>query len=214
MKTIPHEKLICMHDFVATHPLVMDVAYAREDNYLFGERVYRPDARIWLYEDLAQVVLRAAEIAHEKDSVRFVLYDGLRTVDAQEKMLKTNRVADNPHWLQEPRLLSPPGAGGHPRGMAIDIGLMDEADELLDMGTVFDDLSEAAHRDYPVSAEVAANRALLTDAMVQAAEALGVPLLPLPQEWWDFRLLPEISKQYVPLRDSDLPPEMRMVQID
>ena len=56
------------------------------------------------------------------------------------------RVKDNLHWLEEPRLLSPPGAGGHLRGMAIDIGLEDAQGRLLDMGTVFDYLAEDSRR--------------------------------------------------------------------
>jgi hypothetical protein len=52
---------------------------------------------------------------------------------------------------------------------------------------------------------------MLTDAMMRAAAALNIDLWPLSQEWWDFRLPREFYDQYAPLRDADLPPEMRMV---
>src|SRR5690606_17236675 len=99
------------------------------------------------------------------------------------------------HWLEEPnRLLSPPGGGAHPRGMAIDMSLQTADGRDVDMGTVFDYLAEnaaaehnPAHRDYPqMSDEVRTNRAILTKAMIEAARDLGLPLAPLPQEWWDF----------------------------
>lgn len=212
LKTIPHEKLFCMDSFAAECGYVVDLAYARNDNFLFGERIYRPEAQLWLYEDLARIVMRAAVIARDEYSIRFVLYDGLRTVDAQEKMLKTKRVEDNPHWLVEPRMLSVPGAGGHPRGMAVDIGLMDENGILLDMGCTFDDLTEVAHRQYAgLSAEVRRNRGVLDDCMARASTEAGVVVWPLPQEWWDFRLPPEVFNSYAPLRDADLPSHMRML---
>lgn len=215
MKTIPHEKLVCMNDDTQGCGYVIDLAYARADNLLLGEQIYRADAKLWLHDELALVVKRAAQICRDDYSIRFVLYDGLRTVDAQEKMLKTKRVADNPQWLIEPRMLSVPGAGGHPRGMAVDIGLIDADGVLLDMGCAFDDLSAVAHRHYAdLSEEARRNRGVLDECMMRASVEVGIDILPLPQEWWDYRLPVDVFNQYAPLRDADLPPEMRMLSPD
>ena len=219
MKKISADQLIAMDAYQDKHPIRIDLAYAKGDNLLFGERIYREGAQLWLYEDLARIVLEAAKRCFERHGHIFVLYDGLRTVDAQARMLETQRVKDNPHWLEEPRLLSPPGAGGHPRGMAIDIGLMDAKGALLDMGTAFDYLAEdpgplrnQAHRQHPkLSKDVIKNRGILNDAMIGAAEDLKTKILPLPQEWWDYRLPPEVYEQYAPLSDADLPANMRMM---
>lgn len=208
---ITPDMLVPMDVFELAHPVRINLAYARDDNLLLGERIYRQDARLWLHRDLSEIVLRAAKIIADQHGFTCVLYDGLRTFDAQDAMLRTKRVRDNPHWLKEPRLLSPPGTGAHPRGMAIDIALEDESGALLDMGTPFDDLTEKAHRDYAHNETVQKNRAILTDAMMETARMLGKPLLPLPQEWWDFRFPAEIYGQYAPLSDKDLPPEMRMM---
>lgn len=218
MKIITPSDLVPMDSFEKNEPLRVDLAYARADNLLFGEVIYKKEARLWLHPILANVVREAAQICFRQHGYGFILYDGLRTVDAQEKMLKTQRVLDNPHWLQEPRLLSPPGAGGHPRGMAIDVALEDEHGVLLDMGTPFDFLAEdaspahnPAHRSYVrLTDDAARNRNILTHAMMNAAEKLNTPLVPLPQEWWDFRLPASVYEQYAPLSDADLPPEMRM----
>lgn len=196
----------------------IETAYARADNVLFSERIYREDARLWLYKDLADIILRACEALNLR-GYRLILYDGLRTVDAQARMLKTQRVQDNPHWLEAPRLLSAPGTGAHPRAMAIDCSIETLDGELLDMGTPFDFLAKnsapahnRAHRKYPHHCDaVMRNRAVLDHALLEAAEALQTSLFLLPQEWWDFRLPPEIYDQYAPLKDDDLPPEMRMV---
>lgn len=103
--------------------------------------------------------------------------------------------------------------------MAIDIGLETEDGALIDMGTAFDYLAEdsgrdknPAHREYKnLTAEVKRHRAILTDAMLSAGKDLGIKIMPLPQEWWDFRLPPEVYNSYAPLSDDDLPPAMRMV---
>lgn len=222
MKIISPEDLVPMDVFVGTEPLQIHVDYAHANNELFKEVIYRQDARLWLHKDLAKITVLAARICKTDHGYSFILYDGLRTTEAQQKMLETKRVQDNPHWLEEPRLLSPPGAGGHPRGMAIDIELLDENNQRLDMGTVFDYLAEdsspehnPAHRNYVnLTDEVKQNRAMLTDSMVKAANLLGLPLLPLPEEWWDFRMLPSISDSFRPISDSHLPPQMRMVLKD
>lgn len=220
MKILSHQDFVNMNDAQSAHPLRVDLAYARGDNLLFGEPIYRPDAQLWLHKDLAAIVISAANRIHNQYGWRFVVYDGLRTTTAQAKMLKTQRVIDNPQWLQEPRLLSPPGAGGHPRGMAVDVTLEDDIGNLLDMGTPFDFLADdpgpeknPAHRSHPnLTDAVRRNRDILTRAMMRAADDLGYELLPLPQEWWDFRFPASVYEQFAPLSDDDLPEDMRMVR--
>ena len=172
--------------------------------------------------DLAKITLLAARSIHQRHGHVSVLYDGLRTIEAQSLMASSPIARANPHWLEQPnRLLSPPGGGAHPRGMAIDLSLIDEDGKMLDMGTVFDHLAEdpspahnPAHRDYiGLTDEVRQNRAILTGAMIDAAAAFDMPLLPLPQEWWDFRFTAEYYGGFAPLSDENLPPEMRMTQI-
>lgn len=191
----------------AAHPL----------NSTFRENIYRRDAKLWLHRALADVTLLAAKncLAH---GYRFVLTDGLRTTDAQQRMMDTAIVRANPHWTQEgPKmLLSKPGGGGHPRGMAVDIYLETFEGVVLDMGTVLDHFStdpedNPAARDYTgLPAHVYVNRTLLETLMKDAAKALDTPLLPLPSEWWDFRLPPDIFNAYAPLSDADLPAEIKM----
>ncbi len=196
----------------------IELAYAQDDNLLFGERIYRKDAKLIAHKDMAAIIIKATQLAYESFDLRLVVYDCLRTVDAQKAMLQTQRVRDNPHWLEEPRLLSPPGAGAHPRGMAVDVSLESLDGVLLDMGTPFDFLAESsaadknpAHRNYPrLSDGVIVNRGMLDEVMFGAAEALNMPLNGLPQEWWDYRFPSDVYEQYAPLADGDLPADMRM----
>jgi len=217
------DDLVDMHFLEDDGLARIELAYAQADNLLFGEAIYRPDAKLWLEKRLAAIVQKAALTLHEY-GLRPVLYDGLRTVDAQAKMLETARVKENPQWLEEPRLLSPPGAGAHPRGMAIDISLETLNGELLDMGTPFDFLASdpspehnPAHREYQgLSDDVIKNRNTLNNALLGASEALfnkgkvNAKIEGLPQEWWDFRFPAETYNAYAALSDEDLPPDMCM----
>lgn len=219
LKTVNYSEIVPMDVFAGPHPVAVDLVYADsahpENN--FG-RIYRKGARLWLHEDLAAVALLASGMCRrERPGTVMVLKDGLRTVEAQTIILRSGIVRNNPHWLEGPnRLLSPPGKGAHPRAMAIDISLADDNGEVPDMGSAFDFLSEdrahnpSARGFNDIAASARQNRQLLESSMVRAASALKIPLLPLPDEWWDFRLPGEIYETYAPLRDADLPEQMRM----
>ncbi|GJL85871.1 MAG: hypothetical protein DHS20C02_16460 [Micavibrio sp.] len=219
MKKITPENLVPMDIFTEDFPLRIDLTYCKPapDN-IFGV-IYRKGAKLWLHKHLAKVVLIASAACFKDHKLQFVLYDGLRTVEAQKRMEKSLIVKKNPGWLEGPdRLLSPPGAGAHPRGMAIDLSLETMESQLIEMGTEFDYLAakpdatfNAAHREYQdLSDEIKDNRQKLNTAMKIAANNLKTPLLPLPQEWWDFRLPQKIYQGYAPLSDKALPVQMRM----
>jgi D-alanyl-D-alanine dipeptidase len=222
-KTLTAQDLVCMDDQAGRVPYVIDLVYAKADHpeNIFKTALYHSEAKLWLHYDLAAIVMNAAIMLNMQTGWRMVLKDGLRTIEAQARMQDTDIVKANPHWsLPGPqRLLSPAGHGGHPRGMAIDIDLIDERGKPVDMGTVFDFLTEdparnQAARDYKdLPPSVLDNRAKLEIAMMDAARDLGVELLPLPSEWWDFRFPAAAYNEYAPLSDEDLPPNMRICKV-
>jgi D-alanyl-D-alanine dipeptidase len=216
------DDLLPLEDFQSSHPLRVDLVYAQAahiDN-MFGGAIYRPDARMLCHRKFLPVILDAANLCHARSGLFFELKDCLRTVEAQEKMRDTDIVKANPHWLVEPnRLLSPPGKGGHPRGMAIDIILLDKNGAEIDMGTRFDYLTPdparnpAARSFTDLPAGVLEMRALLESCMMDAAAKNDLPLLPLPQEWWDFRFPRDLYDLYAPVSDADMPAAFRMTDI-
>ncbi len=217
LKTISPHDLICMDDHAHKHHFRVELSYAQKDNLLFNERIYQKNAKLYLHKWLSEVIFHAANQA-QAQGYRLVLYDGLRPFESQEAMMHTKVVKENPHWLEEPRLLSPPGGGAHPRGMAIDCTLEQSDGTQIDMGTAFDYLSDnasanqnRAHRDHILPAEIMRNRAMLDDFFNEAAKFCKMPILALPQEWWDYRLPRDIYEQYAPIKDADLPPHMRMM---
>ena len=219
LQTIDPQNLICMEDDQNRFPYRVQLAYKDDcPPNIFG-KIYRDSARLWLHKDLAEVVKQASALCHDRSGARFILYDGLRTIEAQEAMMRAPLVQENPQWLEEPnRLLSPSGTGAHPRGMAIDIGLEDENGDLIDMGTVFDHLAEdsgpdhnPAHRAYTnLTDRVRKNRYILNAAMMDAARNAGYPLHLLESEWWDFRAPQDMYERYAPLSDQDLLQHQRM----
>ena len=220
MNYIEITDLVPMDIFVKDFPIRIDIVYADGDHpeNMFKQAVYKKGCRLWLYKDLATVVLLASRFGFKELGYVLVLKDGLRTVEAQQAMQETEIVKANPHWCQDGpnRLLSPPGQGAHPRGMAIDIAVERENGELVDMGTPFDYLSpdpgaNPSHRDYrDFPPFILQNRKNLKSFMVKASSRLKQPVVPLPVEWWDFRFPKGLYETYMAISDKDLPFDMRM----
>lgn len=225
MKKLTADDFVLLDDFVTRHPLRVDTVYAKaahKDN-MFKSAIYREDAPMAAHRDLAAIILRAADICFAETGYYFECKDCLRPLEAQQKIIDSAIVRAHPQWLEEPRLFSPPGKGGHPRGMAVDIVLIDQNGEGLDMGTPFDYLTtdksiNPAARDFTDwgrgaagNAAIIANRAILTNAMLRAAAERDRVLVPLPQEWWDFRFPNEETAQFEPVRDADMPMWLQMM---
>lgn len=206
--------LIPMDVFEGREPITIDLVYARADHprNIFGEIIYYNEARLWAHQDLAAISLLAARKISNSHVWSLCLHDCLRTIDAQIAMAETQIVKDNPEWGEGPYpLLSKPGMRGHPRAMAIDVSPINHEGDLVDMGTEFDDMSDASARDYQdFPNNVLQNRKILEQAFVDSARELNLPILPLPNEWWDFRLPNDYTGKYAPLSDADLPPQMQM----
>lgn len=219
IKHIDPDHLIPMDLCAGIFPLEIDLAYARDEAPNIFGKIYSDDAKLWLHRDMAKLICLAARICHEETGCTLVLYDGLRTKEAQEKIAQSKIVKANPQWMVQPRLLSPPGEGAHPRAMAIDASLKDSNGDLVDMGTDFDYLAHnqspkhnPAHREYErLEKQHKQNRKMLDSAIKSAAQKLGLRINLLDQEWWDFRFKKADYLGYAPLCDKDLPPEMRMV---
>lgn len=219
MQKIPAHHLVFFDEFTDVFPLGIDLVYAQPthpDNY-FGS-IYAPAARLLGHRDLAAVLFLASYRLGQDYGWRLILKDCLRVVEAQDLMTKTPIVQANPHWLVEPRFLSTPGNGGHPRGMAIDVGAYDSSGVDINFGTRFDYFSAStdarvnkAHRAYADHEDdVKLNRTRLEQAMVQAAIDLNFTIYPLPHEWWDFRFPSSYSNEFTPIHDADLPDGYKM----
>lgn len=214
MKTIPPSDLVDMRVLSRNASYKIDMVYAdaHHPENIFDTAFYKKSAGLYLYKDLARIVIRAAETIRGYNMI-LVLKDGLRPVETQAAMQETDIVKANPQWMQggDNRLLSPPGKGGHPRGMAVDVSLETLNGEHIDCGTPFDAMVPQSRRDYTDLPQSCLHyRQLLTNTMSAAAKHYNIPLHPLSSEWWDYRYPAEIYNEYAPLSDSDLPDDRKI----
>lgn len=203
------QDIVPMDLFCETESFGIDLVYAdiNHSENIFGISLYGAKARLSLHRDMARIVILTARALQEKYGWTMILKDGLRTVDAQSRLMETDIVKAHPEWLQGPnRLLSSPGGGGHPRGMAIDVSIKG-----IDMGTRFDEMTPQSARDYTgFSPTILDNRKRLEEAFITSAHKLSLPMLPLPSEWWDFRFPASYYEDHLPLHEADLPSSLQM----
>jgi len=220
MKKINIDEIIPLNAFEKTHSILIDVVYAKrdhEDNHF--PDLYSPEAKImWAHKDIAAVTLRAAQICHDLYGWTLKINDCLRTIEAQEEMVV---------YEYDPSLVSRPGTFAHPRAMAIDVEPLDSVGNKVPMGTSFDSFAENPKLDNPAArnytqfsdslqdnAVIWENRQRLEFSMCSAAASLGREIHPLSQEWWDFREKEEVWGQFAPLRENDLHPFQRLIDVD
>lgn len=205
-------QMINADDFVDMAKTAEECGYAVEVMYadaahpfnIFEQAIYAPETPLLLHKSFAPIVQNAAKLCRDRSDYKMVLHDGLRPSDAQLAISETDLVRANPDWLVDQpgrgRLFSPPGRGAHPRGMAIDISLRDRQGNIVDCGTKVDEMSPLSARNAEGLSEIArANRAFLDACMLDAAQGLGLPLVPLPAEWWDYRFPADVYNQYAPI---------------
>ena len=209
MKKLDPKNLIAF-EFFSKEPVSANLAYAHDDNFV-KQAIYQKGVKCWAHRELMVVTLLAARLLHRDFGWVLEIKDCLRTSNAQTAMQNTKIVRANPHWLEPPRLVSPSGAGAHPRAMAVDVHPLDDRGQYVDMGTPFDWLEPSAARHFTDLSEVALqNREQLEQAFLKSAETFDIDFIAYSEEWWDFRFPREYYEQFAPLSDTDLPPQMQM----
>ena len=174
-------------DIAGRSGLLIDLAYARPDN-VTGKPIYA-HARCYLHEAAAALLDGAAALARPLGH-RLKIFDAYRPPEAQWVLWNA---FPNPEYVADPRRGSP-----HSRGVAVDLTLVDAAGRELEMGTCFDDFTEASHHgSLAVSAEAQRNRALLLGLMTAAGWDF------YRNEWWHYQLFN--ARSYPLIRDRALP---------
>ena len=169
--------------------VLLDLRYASADN-LLGRPVYaravallRPEAR-W-------ALLAAAARARAR-GLRLRLFDAFRPLEAQWAFW---HAAEDKTFVADPR-----GGGTHPRGIAVDLTLVDGASGAdLPMGTGFDAFTAlSAHGALDgLPPDAIRNRVLLLGIMTAAGWECYEP------EWWHYHL--PGREAYPALSAADVP---------
>lgn len=199
MQKIPHIQKWSVPDSSFDIELVYADPYHPYNIFVTAEfkAAYIQNADFIVSEPIAKILSYVPQFLPSGMVMR--LYDCLRPIEAQAFMKHFKESLNIDH-----NMLSDPGMGGHPRAMAIDCALVPINAPYgvcsVDYGTGFDDLEfmvlsdgakmAYAHRNNLKSIPFLAkqNRLHLEIIMQKAALAARIPLMPLPQEWWDFRL--------------------------
>ena len=161
------------------------IAYSTSDN-ITGKQIYC-NSGCWLHEDAAEALLIAIGFAKDL-GLKFRIFDAFRPLEAQWNLWNHN---PDPKFLVHPQKGSP-----HSRGVAIDLTLIkSENNNLLNMGTDFDDFSEKAfHNSRSITPEIRQNRCTLLGLMVSAGWDYYL------NEWWHYQLFN--SQSYESFSDS------------
>lgn len=149
---------------------ILDLRYATENNFV-DEQMYNC-GRCFIREEAQEALSNIREELKEK-GYGIILYDCYRPRPVQQKL-----------WDKVPNAsyVTPPSRGSmHNRGVALDIGLINEDREILDMGTEFDFFGREGHHDYyDHPAKVLNNRKLLKSTMEKYSFAS------IRTEWWHY----------------------------
>ncbi|MGL5004695.1 MAG: M15 family metallopeptidase [Casimicrobium sp.] len=185
MRVLPCEQIASSKEFRHLSTLAnirIDLRYASANNFM-GRDMYSPLDCAWLHVDAAKAIESAvAWLTTQRNDVTLCILDALRPHRVQIAMW--DALDDNLR-----KYLAPPERGSiHSYGMAVDATLLDANGVELDMGTGFDEMSEASHPEHESSfiatgdlrADHLANRHLLRDAMRQAG------FNGIATEWWHF----------------------------
>jgi len=168
---------------------LLDIRYATAAN-LTGAPIYR--RAVALLRPEAHALLLAAGRRAAVLGLRIKVFDAFRPIEAQWALWRA---------LPDPRFVSDPAAatGMHPRGVAVDVTLVDAASgSELAMGTGFDDMTaQSAQAALDVPAVAVRHRALLLGIMA------AVGWEHIASEWWHYQVpgcggLPSLGAADVP----------------
>lgn len=169
---------------------VVEIRYATRDNFTGEPLPGYEEPRALLRPDAAEALGRVSRRLRA-EGLGLKVWDAYRPRRASQAMVEWAGRTDN-EWVVDQGYVAP--ESGHNRGATIDLTLirLDTA-EALDMGTAYDEFTEAAHTAN-ASGKVLQNRMSLVHAMV----AEGWENYPL--EWWHFSRPTRAAPMDVPLR--------------
>jgi D-alanyl-D-alanine dipeptidase len=180
------EAIAAHPDFVALEAIggiAIDLRYAGSDNFA-GRVLYDGWNCAWLRREAALGLAAAARrLAALRPGHRLVVLDALRPQRVQEAIWPGVEGTAMQHYFAHPARGSI-----HSFGMAVDVSLLDPAGRELDMGSAFDEMSEASHPALHAE-HLASGR--LTPAQVAARECLHEAMAAggfagIATEWWHF----------------------------
>ena len=163
--------------------LVIRMPYATFDNFT-GHNIYCGIQRAFLHRNAMQKLRWAAALLKKMEpDYKLILFDAARSNHAQEVLRAAVRGTPWQNFVA-----SPQNGSIHAYGMAVDIGLLNENDELVDMGLPYDSFAFYAGKR---GEKQALEQGLLTETHIKNREFLRKIMgqggwINLQSEWWHF----------------------------
>lgn len=157
--------------------LIIEIPYSTANNFCHCQIYSHPF--VYLHRDAYHNLQKVRDEA-KKINLKIKIWDGFRPYEAQSFM------ADKYPKMVEDGYVSHPkdGIATHVRGIAIDLTLVDQANNELDMGTYFDEMTKKAHHNsMDLSDTQQKNRQILIELMTKKAD-----FELYDNEWWHFNL--------------------------
>lgn len=153
--------------------VILDIRYATANN-VTGQKFYNQPYSL-LHPDAAVLFKKAINLA-KLQNLKFKIFDTFRPIAAQEFLFE--KFPDG-GFVSNPKTGSVP----HCRGVAIDLTLVDKNGNELEMGTDFDNFTEAAyHNCTTISKAAQDNRKILFEIMKEAGWDF------YSKEWWHYQI--------------------------
>ena len=153
--------------------VVIDLRYATANNFT-GKPQYQ-HSKCYLHSKAADALIQVVNLLKPL-GLSIKIWDGFRPLAIQQALFEHT---PNPEYISHPEW----GVRPHPRGVALDVTLVDEFGDELDMGTGFDDFRTLAHHgNLEVSVAAQKNRLILAGAMQLAG------FEHIKSEWWHYQL--------------------------
>jgi len=149
---------------------VVDLPYATTNN--FTKTLVYPCMKCLVREKIAKKLDLLRPLL-KQDNLKLVLRDCYRNTESQAKL-----------WRAKPdaRFVKPPWRGSnHSRGIALDVELINSNNELLDMGTSYDDFTQ---RSYINSDEISLQQSINRNKLKAIMKSVGFTTI--RTEWWHF----------------------------
>ena len=166
--------------------ILIDLRYSTKNNFL-GEDIYGELDSCYLRKLPAEMLMEAHDfLKNSHPNLRFLVYDGLRPRDVQQKLWDA---LDTIPESERGQFVANPDKGSiHNYGAAIDLTLAFNDGKPLDMGTDYDHfgklafpvLEDSLFADGKLTKEQINNRGILRNVMTNAG------FTTIDSEWWHF----------------------------
>lgn len=187
-KVLIKNGLVNIQEFDST--LIVNLVYSTTDNFV-GIDVYDNLEKAYLHKPAAEMLIEAHKYLKEKHpDYRFIIWDAARPRAAQQIFWDS---IDMPIEEKKYYVANPETGSVHNFGCAVDLSIIDtKTNQLLDMGTEFDDFSKIAWtnnepqliKEGKLTEEQFNNRMILRQTMQKAG------FTTIKGEWWHFDALP------------------------